>query len=227
MGGEINSSGELVLIRRHLGKLIKPVIFDVGCHLGEYALACLDVNSEATVHCFEPSKTHYEQIQKKLDKFSTKVILNNFGLSDKDGWFTLYKDKEVSGLASMNKRNLEHLGVDFSVEEKCKFFDAGEYCKRHNVTSIDLLKIDVEGAEFRILNSLKYLFEKRKIKMCQFEFGHANIESKIYFRDFFDFFESLDYNLSILLPNGVLAPINNYEEKYENLYIANFIATKS
>jgi FkbM family methyltransferase len=224
-GGEIESSGELSLIERQLSKLKQPVIFDVGAHLGDYALACLDANGEAIVHCFEPSKRHYEEMQKRLDKLSKNLILNQFGLSNKNGCFTLYKDKEISGLASTNKRNLEHLGIDFSVEERCEFYDAAEYCKKQKVTFIDLLKIDVEGAEFQILNALKVMFENKKISMCQFEFGHANIESKLYFKDFFDFFRCLDYELAILLPNGVLDPIKHYEERYENLYIANFVAT--
>jgi len=164
-------------------------------------------------------------MQKKLDKLSKNLILNQFGLSDKNEHVTLYKDKEVSGLASTKKRNLEHLGIDFTVEEKCEFFDATEYCNKQKVTFIDLLKIDVEGAEFQVLNALKDFFINKKIAMCQFEFGHANIESKLYFRDFFDFFRALDYQLAILLPNGVLEPIEHYEERYENLYIANFVAT--
>lgn len=224
-GGEIESSGELKFINRHLKKIKRPLIFDVGAHLGEYGSACIDANSEATVHCFEPSKSHYDEMVEKLSNPHSNFIFNQFGLSDSSGTFTLYKDAQITGLASVNKRNLKHLGIDLSIEERCQFVNSAEYCKEHNIEFIDLLKIDVEGAEFIVLKSFQHFFENKKISVCQFEFGHANIDSALYFRDYFDFFESCNYKLSILRPNGVLEPINAYEERYENLYIANFVAT--
>ena len=42
--------------------------------------------------------------------------------------------------------------------------------EKYSISSIDLLQIDVEGAEFQILNSIN--FEKIKIKKIIFEFKH-------------------------------------------------------
>jgi FkbM family methyltransferase len=226
-GGDIESSGELKLIKRTLKDLSNPIVFDVGAHVGEYALVCAQANRAATIHCFEPSYEHFVQLNGSIRKSKQNFVLNNFGLSGSSGTQILYKDRSISGLASTKKRNLEHLGLNLSKEELCQFLDPIEYCEKNRIENIDLLKIDTEGAEFEILKAFKSFFQEKKISLVQFEFGHAMLESKLYFRDFFNFFSLFDYRVSILLPNGEVDPIETYDERYENFYMANFIATKN
>lgn len=226
-GGDIESSGELKLIERTLKDLSNPVVFDVGAHVGEYALACAQANRAAKIHCFEPSSEHFLQLNSSIRESKQNFVLNNFGLSESSGTQILYKDNSISGLASTKKRNLEHLGLNLSIEESCQFINPIEYCEKNRIGNIDLLKIDAEGSEFEILQAFKSFFQEKKVSLVQFEFGHAMLESKLYFRDFFNFFSLFDYRFSILLPNGALDPIDTYDERYENSYMANFIATKN
>lgn len=224
-GGDIKNSGELPLLKRHLKNLDKPVIFDIGAHVGEYLEACMNINNQARVHCFEPSKVHYKKLSSVNLEDESNVVINNFGLGLDEGSFTLYKDEEVSGLASFKKRDLNHLDISFDHQEVCEVRNPLRYCEENNIEYIDWLKVDIEGAEFQLFESFSPYFKEKKIKACQFEYGHANIESRVYFRDFYNFFSSHGYNLGILRPNGQITLIKNYEEKYENMYIANFVAS--
>ena len=49
------------------------------------------------------------------------------------------------------------------------------YCTRHRIERIDLLKIDVEGAEHLVLRGFERMLHERRIEVIQFEYGLANI----------------------------------------------------
>jgi len=60
------------------------------------------------------------------------------------------------------------------------------------------------------------------IHWIQFEFGGCNIDSRTYFRDFFDLLNP-QYDVYRLLRNG-LFPIRSYHETQEVFTTTNFIA---
>ena len=60
---------------------------------------------------------------------------------------------------------------DTDIEEiNIQYLTFSDLMDKYSVSSIDLLQIDVEGAEFEILSSIN--FEKIKIKKIIFEFKH-------------------------------------------------------
>lgn len=99
----------------------------------------------------------------------------------------LYSNESGSGLGSLTKRKLDHFGIDFSVEENIELIRFDEYSVNNIIDKdIDLLKIDVEGHELKVLEGVG---EKIKnIKIIQFEFGGCNIDTKTYFQDYWYFF---------------------------------------
>jgi FkbM family methyltransferase len=74
--------------------------------------------------------------------------VNDCCLSDAAGEVTLHIPRtEGSAFASMKKQN--YSGVVDRIVTRAITLD--EYCKTHGIQSIDLLKIDVEGAELMVL----------------------------------------------------------------------------
>jgi hypothetical protein len=65
------------------------------------------------------------------------------------------------------------------------------------------------------------MIKNNRIKYIQFEFGGTNIDSKIYFRDFYYMLNN-DYKIYRILRNG-LRYINRYEEKLEIFSYSNFL----
>ncbi|MDC1044451.1 FkbM family methyltransferase [Candidatus Pelagibacter ubique] len=60
---------------------------------------------------------------------------------------------------------------DTDIEEvDVQYLTFSDLIEKYSISSIDLLQIDVEGAEFEILNSID--FEKIEIKKVIFEFKH-------------------------------------------------------
>jgi len=222
-GGGIRSSGEISFLKNSLEDLSKACVFDVGSNIGDYAFEVLNIKPDAYLHCFEPSLDHCKVLMPRFPQ-SKNVLINQFGLSNNNSKQTLYKDKKISGLASLVQRNLKHINVFLNKSEEVKTVIGDQYIKNQKIKRIDYLKIDVEGWEMNVLIGLKESFSKKIIKVCQFEFGHAQIERRLNFRDFYLFFKEINYKIGIIKPNGKINLIPNYDEFYENYYASNFVA---
>ena len=71
----------------------------------------------------------------------------------------------------LNHKNKIFLVSDTDIEQiDIQYLVFSNLIKKYSISSIDLLQIDVEGAEFEILSSIN--FEKIEIKKIIFEFKH-------------------------------------------------------
>ena len=71
----------------------------------------------------------------------------------------------------LNHKNKRFLVSDPDIEEvNIQYLTFSDLIEKYSISSIDLLQMDVEGAEFEILNSID--FEKIEIKKIIFEFKH-------------------------------------------------------
>ena len=179
------------------------IVFDVGANVGDWSAIALKKFRNAKLHAFELSESTYINT---LSKFSNeeRLILNNCGLSDNVGEFE-YKDYgENSGVNTLLSDAVFH---DNSIKpklKKAKINTGSAYCKLMNITSIDLLKIDVEGAEHLVLLGFSELLEKGQIKVIQFEYGYTHGDAKFLTKDFYKMLEGYGYVLGPLKPTGVM-----------------------
>lgn len=218
----LRGSGEAKFLQRRLGPLERPCVFDVGANVGEYSAAALQSNPTAQVHCFEPSEAHLVLLKQRLQ--GSSAVVNPFGLSDVTETRSLHKDCSVTGLASLISRDLSHLDIQFDTVESVRLERGDSYVDQHGIQRIDLLKIDVEGWEMSVLNGFSNSFEQGLIRCCQFEFGHAHIERRENFRDFYRFFTERGFAMGALKPNGHVQVMQRYDEIFENYYATNYIA---
>lgn len=222
-GAFVGESGECFVIdfvqKKAKGKLI---LFDVGGNVGKYS-KLLDsiIPSNRTIHAFEPSKITSEKF-KETTKGISELILNNCGLSDEKGELELFYDKETSGLSSLYQRDLKHANIEMSKSEMIKLIRLDDYCENNAITTIDLLKIDVEGHELAVLKGCGKLLSDKKIKNIQFEFGGCNIDSRTYFKDFYNLLSN-NYKIYRIIKNNIIE-INTYTELNEIFTTVNYFA---
>jgi FkbM family methyltransferase len=220
----LSGSGEAKFLEKRLTNLHKPCVFDVGANVGEYALATLLANPNVRLHCFEPSPFHYAILQEKLSSKASQVSINPFGLSDTTEVRSLHKDSEVTGLASLINRDLSHLDIYLSKLEDVHLDTGDNYVSSNGIERIDLLKVDVEGWEMSVLKGFSKTFANSMVRCCQFEFGHAHIERRENFRDFYRFFCEHGFKFGVLKPNGCVQWMSSYNEIFENYYATNYVA---
>ena len=138
------------------------------------------------------------------------MLLNDFGLSNESGEFE-YKDYgENSGANSLIIDADFHDNRISPVIVKASVETGDDYCKRNDIKEIDILKIDVEGAEHLVLRGFTEMLENGLIKLIQFEYGYTHGDAKFLIKDFYKLLESYGYLLGPLKPNGVLFMDFNY-----------------
>lgn len=222
---DIRSNGEKEVIKylkMRISKDANPVIFDVGANIGDYSKEVFSVLGEnVKLHCFEPSKEAFATLEENLKNYKN-IKLYNFGFGEKNKNAVLYSNKKGSGLASLYDRKLEYHDIKMDKQEETIIRRLDDFCRENRIEHIDFLKLDIEGNEFNALRGASDLIMSSAIDFIQFEFGGTDIDSKIYFRDFF-FFLNPNYKIFRILKNGLFL-IDKYNERYEVFMAINYLA---
>ena len=154
------------------GKDEKIIIFDVGAHRGESAKKYKIFFKNAEIFSFEPFDQSFN-VLKRLN--ITKFKPFNIGLSDKKSLenFSINKASETNSLLRLSG-NAKHVwGNNFGLSQidikQFNFNTLDEFCKENFVNYIDFLKLDVQGAEFKVLKGAHKSLMEKKIKVIQLE----------------------------------------------------------
>ncbi|MBR4719902.1 MAG: FkbM family methyltransferase [Lachnospiraceae bacterium] len=204
------------------------ILFDGGAHEGEYTLNFMKYFSgskkQISIHAFEPMDKSFEIYKKAVSDIKDvdfHYVPN--GLAEEAGTVPIFFNNDTSIIASLYKRQLDYFDIDFNKEETIQLTTIDEYCRTNNVERIDLLKIVVEGSEYRALQGAGKMLSEGKIKMIQFGFGGSDIDSRHYFRDFFNLLTPLQYSLYRVMKDGLIK-FEKYDEGYECFHYINFLA---
>jgi FkbM family methyltransferase len=221
----VSEGGEWIAIDRVLQRTKDvgcPIFFDVGANVGDYSLFLRKkLGARGTIHCFEPSRDTFERLQANVRE-RADIISHNFGLSDKAGSCDFFSVPGRSPLSSVYKRNLRFCEIDMSQIETSRMETLDDFCESNSIKHISLLKIDVEGHEFNVLSGAARMLKERRISFIQFEFGGCNIDSRIFFRDFW-YMLNESYQIFRIIRGG-LVPVMSYDEHLEIFMYVNFFA---
>lgn len=194
-------SGERIAIRLGVGARPAPIVFDVGANQGQWLAEVLACCPSACIHAFEPQASLAEQIAKKYPG----VMVNNLALADEAGTLALYdySSHEGSQHATLLKGVIDgiHHGTAQHVQVPVGTVD--EYCTQSGIERIDLLKVDVEGFELKVLQGARRMLEEQRVDVIQFEFNEMNVLSRAFLSDFASCLQG-SHQLYRLLPHGLL-----------------------
>jgi len=216
---EFAINGEFWLLDR-LKHLSVEMIFDVGANHGEWSTAAAARFPNAVIHAFEIVPITYNYLEDAARE-TPHIRPNRFGLSDRAGFVDVNIWEKNDTVSSM----LEIGGVRENIPSsviKCEVQRADRYCHDHGIHRIDLLKIDVEGAENLVLNGFGDLWDHGDIGLIQFEYGMANIYSHHLLIDFWRDFEKRNYRVGKLMPNAV--KFGEFLPLYEDFRGPNYVA---
>lgn len=126
-------------------------IFDIGANAGYYALHfAKQFATVKKVHAFEPVPHTFHALTKNIaiNQLGPSIVANNMALGQENGEVKFFIPA-FSGSCAASMQKL-HPGED-NIEVSTAMSTLDEYCDNHQVSQIDLMKIDVEGAEFFVL----------------------------------------------------------------------------
>jgi FkbM family methyltransferase len=215
---DIHTNGEVWLVKR-VAQTSPRTIFDVGANTGKYCNELLKYCPGATIYCFEPVSKTFTLLQSAVK--SDKVMFVQKGLFSEDKKLTinLYPSHTHASLFELKAVPYQSVGTEvIDLVRGDKFID------EQSIKNIDLLKLDIEGAELGALTGLERSFREKKIRVVQFEYGYINITTKNLLIDYYEFFESVGYEVGKLYPKHV--DFRNYKFKHEDFIGPNFVAVQ-
>jgi FkbM family methyltransferase len=181
---------------------LKPgmVVFDVGANVGELSLLFSRfVSSTGKVYAFECSPDTFERLQKIVDLSRRMNIKSNcLCLSDHAGTARLHTyDKDHATWNTLADRPLHKYGIDIEPVSVTNIETAtvDEYCRINNIQRIDLLKIDVEGAEYQVIKGASRMMREKRIGCVVFEFGQTTFDMGNDPSEFSKLIAGFDYKL--------------------------------
>jgi FkbM family methyltransferase len=207
---DIGTNGERYIIDC-LAKTDVRTVFDVGANVGSYTRACLSRFKDARIHAFEIATPTFDKLIRNF--VSSRVIFNNFGLSNSEGTIELHYSHDDDGKSSLISDGEKINGASFRTVT-ANVTTGDRYCQVNSIRSIDLLKIDVEGAEHLVLEGFTDNLERGVISAVQFEFGMINIYTKFLLKDFWEFFSRYGFEIGPIMPRGVA--FKDYNPRDEN-----------
>ncbi len=87
------------------------------------------------------------------------------------------------------------------------------------------MKVDAEGHELEIFKEGSDLFINNRVKIIQFEYGGCNLDSRVFLKDIFEFFKTINYNFFKIYPDYVKF-IKQYDHRFENFQYQNWLIIK-
>jgi FkbM family methyltransferase len=199
-----------------------PTIFDVGANRGDWTRNLLASLPQARIYAFEPSPTNIDKLEKMKDD---RVTIVPTAVSNFEGTASLYTTHSGSESASLFNYRPPSTQPPVALDrEKIQVTTLDTFVKQHQITSIDFMKMDLEGGEYAALEGAVETLGAGIIRALSFEFGQSNIFSKTYLNDFWFLLNKFSFGLNIIGPTGILIPIREYSSRYEVLRFSNLIA---
>jgi len=214
-----------------VSKLVKPgmIVFDIGANIGDYTLLFSTlVSNNGRVYSFEPTSHTCEKLRQRLIKSKSKnvEVFNKAVYSDNTQIeFNEFSEEFAAwnsiGKPQMLDPNNSDKIVPIVKTGKIEAITLDYFCESNNIQNIDFLKIDVEGAEFDVLQGAINLLNKKAVKFIQFEISQKMLEGlNRNAQSTFDILREYGYECHQIAKNGVIGDeVTTSNSFYEN-YIA-------
>ena len=162
-------------------------IIDIGGHIGLFALYCNQFTKTGKIFSFEPIKENYDMFCENVKNNGLEnIILYNLAVTKTEGNIPIYLNNDESG-HSVFEKNTKVVNVESTSLKK--IFDVND------INRCNLLKLDCEGSEYEIIESLpEEYFEKIDKIIIEYHFAE---KYPILFRNLINKLESVSFTAKI------------------------------
>ena len=134
------------------------IVIDIGAHIGLFALFSSQFCKNGKVYCFEPVKENFDLLESNLELNNIRnVVATNAAISTSTGVVTIYLNDDESG---------HSMYVTGSKQIQVKSLSLQDVFDSNKLEKCDFLKIDCEGEEYKIIDSLPTSYFDKINKMC-------------------------------------------------------------
>jgi FkbM family methyltransferase len=144
-------------------------VFDVGANTGQFARAIHEVLPEATIYSFEPLSDCFEQLQ------TTMAGVKNFrafatALAEENGKAEFFRSSWSPSSSLLPMQQLHKRNFPFTAKETREMVDVrrlDDFAGELPIEDEILIKLDVQGAEDKVISGAKTLLRRAKILIVE------------------------------------------------------------
>jgi FkbM family methyltransferase len=167
---------DFIVMTRHEDDIIErflpkqgDIVVDIGAHMGRYTIiSSKRVGANGKVVAIEAHPSNFEMLKSniKLNQL-TNVIPLNYAAYSKETKINLYLPDEESGYTMHHSIMSNYVFTKYKDKTEDKFVEVSantlDYLLQLNeITDVNWVKIDVEGAEFEVLKGASNVLSKSK-----------------------------------------------------------------
>lgn len=144
------------LLTRYLDN--DSVVIEAGCFDGTDTINLANIFNKGHIYGFEPVSGIFKVLKNRVQNINN-VSVFNYALDGECGEKDIYISSGMSNQSSSLLKPKDHLEVfpdcKFLTIEKTKTITIDEFVKQQNISKIDFMWIDLQGAEMQVLLQAK------------------------------------------------------------------------
>jgi len=170
-------------------------VIDIGFNYGLFSMVSLKNNPKKII-AFEPNPKLVSNYQKFLNH--EKIELHQKAVSNREG-IVIFKENNDPGMSTLLEDvNVYNVNDTYEVE-LCNFY---KFIQENNINHIDYLKVDCEGSEYDIFNSIPEEYLSTKVKKIALEFHHKFEDEKV--QNLFNKITNCGFQTKVIYDGGSL-----------------------
>jgi FkbM family methyltransferase len=142
------------------------IVFDLGAHKGDWSKRIISMYPGCIVHLFELLPVYAEDLAEQFRNFDN-VTVNDFGLSAREAEVSIAEDGLSSSAFNHTSDSKVYIG-------KLKSFE--EYVLSKSINKIKLMKMNIEGGEYDLLEGVVGTQRISQIENLQIQFHNYGQE---------------------------------------------------
>ncbi len=205
----------------YIKRTLKPgdVFIDIGANIGTYSISasgCLDKEMGGTIYAFEPVSSIYKRLIDNIELNQVDNILpNKLGIIDDNKTINLY----LSSNENLGMSSIFHHDTESGEVEKVEAIRLDDFISENNIKKVDLVKIDIEGAEIFALKGMVETLKKFTpillVEISQNVLEGNNVSGE----DIFNFMRNIGYSPYCIKETGELFPFDIETGEFRTNYV--------
>jgi FkbM family methyltransferase len=164
---------EAFAAQRRLVRNEQALILDVGAHHGETVQRYRALFPHATIHCFEPFPDSFAALRRTLAA-DTRVQAHAVALGAAAGraGLNVNRSSATNSLLRSDERAASYWGrnlLDTAATIDVPLTTLDQFCAERSIARFDVLKLDVQGAEFEVLTGAARLLRAQAVDLVYME----------------------------------------------------------
>jgi len=174
------------------------VIVDIGFNYGLFSMVSLK-NNPSKIIAFEPNPKLVSNYQKFFNH--EKIELHQKAVSNKAGIVTFNENNDPGMSTLLSDINTHNINATYEVE----LINFYQFLQKNNINQIDYLKVDCEGGEYDIFDSIPNEYLTNQVKKIALEFHHKFEDEKV--QKLYNKIMSCGFETKIMHDNGSIGMI--------------------